>query len=339
MNYAAVNTKAVAVCAHYLKPQVPLKILEAGNYTDGLDIVAKDWDIELSEDAHLLEVNVKMEQKVFAALKSFEHYLQGPARTFYASMLERYTIQDIKRIFRAVYHDENIDIVRNSLLSFDPSLLPRDQALRPDDLFKILETTKYGRLLSSYKDVSRDRILFYIEMELDQSYYENLVREANHLSKKDRKAVLAMLNRHIDLLNIFYIYRAKKNYDILKPEMENFVIRGGNIPRPLIKQWVYSDNVEILVESVRHSSFSFLFQKKRDNHMTDVLASRDIWKMYTTYYQKETMSIGRIVALSILLEFAIRDVSTTLEGLRLGFGKDMIRNLLTIPEKEGEVWQ
>lgn len=73
--------------------------------------------------------------------------------------------------------------------------------------------------------------------------------------------------------------------------------------------------------------------------MTDVLASRDIWKMYTTYYQKETMSIGRIVALSILLEFAIRDVSTTLEGLRLGFGKDMIRNLLTIPEKEGEVWQ
>lgn len=69
MNYAAVNTKAVAVCAHYLKPQVPLKILEAGNYTDGLDIVAKDWDIELSEDAHLLEVNVKMEQKVFAALK------------------------------------------------------------------------------------------------------------------------------------------------------------------------------------------------------------------------------------------------------------------------------
>lgn len=339
MNYAAVNTKAVAVYAKYLKSEVPLKILAEGNYNDGLKIVSEEWDIDLSEDAHLLEVNVKMEQKVYEALKSFEHYLQGPARQFYASLLERYTTQDIKRIFRAVYHDENVDIVRNSLLSFDPSLLPRDQEVRPDDLFKILETTKYGRLLSSYKDVARDRILFYIEMELDQSYYENLVREAEHLPKKDRKAVLAMLNRHIDLLNIFYIYRAKKNYDIMKSEMENFVIRGGNIPRPLIKEWVYSDTVDGLVDSVRHSSFAFLFQKKRDNHVTDVLASRDISKMYTTYYQKESMSLGRIVALSLLLEFAIRDVSTTLEGLRLGFGKDMIRNLLTIPEKEGEVWQ
>ncbi|MDD7363442.1 MAG: V-type ATPase subunit [Peptoniphilus sp.] len=339
MNYAAVNTKAVAVYAKLLKPELPLQILAAGNYEDGIDIIRKEWGLSFSEDTHLLEVNVKMEEKVYNTLRSFDYFLQGSARYFFKLLEQHYEIQDIKRIFRAVYHGDNVDILRNSLLAFNPELLPKGQALTPEGLFKILESTPYGRMLSAYQDVSKDRISFYVEMELDRSYYENLAREAKNLGKKDRKVVLAMLNRHIDLLNIFYIYRAKKNYDIMKSEMENFVIRGGNIPKTLIDEWVYSDDVESLKNSVRHSSFAFLFQSERDSHMTDILASRDLSEMYRTYYKEERMSIGRIVALSILLRLEIRDVSTVLEGLRLGFGKDMIRELLTIPAKEGEVWQ
>ncbi len=339
MSYAAVNTKAVAVYARFLKPEVPLRILDAGNIKDGLAILESTWGLELSENPHLLEVNVKMAHKVYDTLNSFHYYLQGPARRFYNAILTRYEIQDLKRIFRAVYHDEDVNIVRNSVLALDPALFPKDQPLGPDELFKILDATPYGRILAPYKDVPRDRILFYIEMELDRSYYEHLIKEAKQLPKKDRASVTAMLNRRVDLLNIRYIYRGKKTYDILKSEMENFAIRGGNIPKKLLQTWIYADDVEALVRSVRASSFSFLFQEKRDNHMTDILATRDLALMYMKQYQQAGLSLGRIVALSILMEDAIKDVSTTLEGLRLGFGKDLIRSLLTIPMKEGEVWQ
>lgn len=339
MSYAAVNTKAVAVYARFLKPEVPLKILEAGNIKDGLAILESTWGLELTENPHLLEVNVKMEQKVYDTLNGFHYYLQGSARSFYNALLTRYEIQDLKRIFRAVYHDEDVGLVRKSLLALDPMLLPKDQTLGPDELFKVLEATPYGRMLSAYKGVSRDRILFYIEMELDRSYYERLIKEARELPKKDRKEIMAMLNRHVDLLNIRYIYRGKKTYDILKSEMENFVIHGGNIPPKLLKSWIYAEDVDALVRSVRNSSFSFLFQEKRNNQMADILATRDLAAVYEKHYQQAGLSLGRIVALSILLENAIKDVSTILEGLRLGFGKDLIRSLLTIPMKEGEVWQ
>lgn len=339
MSYAAVNTKAVTVYARYLKPEVPLRILEAGNVKDGLVILKDTWGLELSDDPHLLEINVKMAQKVYDTLIGFHYYLQGQDRIFFKALLDRYEMQDLKRIFRAVYHEENVDIVRNSLLALDPNFLPKDQTVGPDELFKALEGTPYGRILSAYKDVSRDRILFYIEMELDKSYYERLIKEANKLPKKYRKDIMAMLDRHVDLLNILYIYRGKKTYDIMKSEMENFAIRGGNIPRKLLDSWIYADDVDALVRSVRASSFSFLFETARENHMTDVMASRDLAAMYFKHYQQGGLSPARIVALSILLENAIKDVSTTLEGLRLGFGKELIRSLLTIPMKEGEVWQ
>ncbi len=340
MSYAAVNTKAVAVYARFLKPEVPLKILEAGNVKDGLAILEQSWGLEFSEDPHLLEVNVKMGKEFYDTLKSLHYYLQGQARSFFNALLDRYEIQDLKRIFRAVYHEENVDIVRNSLLALNPYFLPKNQTVDPEELFKALESTPYGRMLSAYKDVSRNRILFYIEMELDRNYYERLMKEAKALPKKDRTAIMAMLNRHVDLLNILYIYRGKKTYDIMKSEMENFAIHGGSISRKLLDSWIHADDVEALVRSVRSSSFSFLFkEEKRDNHMTDILAARDASAMYFKYYQQTGLRLSRIVALSILLENAIKDVSTTLEGLRLGFGKDLIRSLLTIPTKEGEVWQ
>lgn len=339
MSYAAVNTKAVTVYARYLKPEVPLRILEAGNVKDGLAILEHSWDLELSDDPHLLEINVKMAQKVYDTLIGFHYYLQGQDRIFFNALLDRYEMQDLKRIFRAVYHEEDVNIVRNSLLALDPEILPREETVGPDELFKALDATPYGRMLSAYEGVSRDRILFYIEMELDKSYYEDLMKEAQKLPKKYRKSVMAMLNRQVDLLNILYIYRGKKTYDIMKSEMENFAIRGGNIPRKLLDSWIYADDVEALVRSVRASSFAFLFEAARENHMTDVAASRDLAAMYLKQYQQGGPGPARIVALSILLENAIKDVSTTLEGLRLGFGKELIRSLLTIPMKEGEVWQ
>lgn len=339
MNYAAVNTKASAVYAKYLKPQLPLEILEAGNYREGIDLIEREWQIALPKDAPLLEVNIKMEEKVYEILQSFGHFLQGAPRYFFRSMEHRYEIQDIKRVFRAVYNEEDLELVRNTLLYLNPELFPRNEDLKIDDLFTIFEHTPYGRMLSAYRGEESDRMMFYIQMGLDQFYYENLAEEASHLEKKDRKAVMEVLGRHIDLLNIFYIYRAKKNYDLMDSELANFVIRGGNIPKALLREWIRSDGVESLKEAVRHSSFAFLFKKGRDNYLTDVLAARDLSKRYSMYYQKETGSIGRIVDLYLLLELEVHDVSTVLEGLRLGFRKDMIRDLLTIPAKEGELWQ
>ena len=136
MSYAAVNTKAVAVYARFLKPEVPLRILEAGNIKDGLAILESTWGLEFAEDPHLLEVNVKMSKKVYDTLNGFHYYLQGSARSFYNALLTRYEIQDLKRIFRAVYHDEDVGLVRKSLLALDPFILPKDQTVGPDELFK-----------------------------------------------------------------------------------------------------------------------------------------------------------------------------------------------------------
>ncbi|MDQ0508517.1 V-type ATP synthase subunit C [Aedoeadaptatus ivorii] len=339
MNYAAVNTKAVAVYARYLKAEIPLKLLEAGNLKDAVKILEESWGLSLGDSPDLLQINVEMEKKVYEALSNFVYYLQGESRKFYEALLLRYELRDLKRIFRAVYHHENIDMVRNSMLAFDASLLPADEEISGEHLFEILSHTQYGRMLSVYKDVPGDRILFYIEMELDRAYYENLLKEAEKLKGADKKVALALLNRHVDLLNILYIYRGKKTYDILSTEMANFVIRGGNIPRHKLQDWVYADDVAALVEAVGHSSFSFLFKKGREDHMTDIYSSRDLSEVYREHFLHAGQTIAKVLAISVLLEFAVRDVSTVLEGLRLGFGKQVIRNLLTIPVKEGEVWQ
>lgn len=344
MNYAAVNTKARAVYAKYIKQSPQLQLLGIDTSKAALAKLNELWklDIELpsgKETIDLYEVNKQMEHKVYEELKNFLYFFQGEERKFYSGLLERYKIRDIKRIFRTIVHGENRNLLRKSLVALNPTIIPEDGDWKAEKFIETLKGTDYARKLMVYTDIPDDRILFYIEMTLDKSYYENLIERAKKLSGSSSKLALSLIGHHIDLLNITYLYRGKKTYSILPQEMVNFLIDGGEkLSRQKLSILAYEDTKEFL-KIIADTKFSFLFPGGREAANMDIRMERDLYTKFLNAYQTSGFDIGKILSITLLMELQIRDVSTVLEGKRLGINSNIVRDLLTIPLKEGEVWQ
>lgn len=338
MHYSAVNTKVRSVYAKYLKDSPQIKLLDEKNLTDTVKAVENWWGIDLGGGFNLYEINRALELEIYKELKSFSYFLQGETKAFYNALMARYEIRDIKRALRVLVHGEDIVSMKKSLLSLPKSYLDStDGPVTVKNFLQKLESTDYGRQLITYVDQPMDRILFYTEMTLDRSYYENIMKHSLKLSRKDRDLCEQSIGHHIDLLNLMYIYRGKRSYKILPQEMMNFLIEGGqSLSMKALRQLTFEDSIEGLVKSIRETRFAPLFPETREMGLIDIKIEQEIYDINMNIYKKSNMDIGKLLALVVLLEYCIRDISAILEAKRLGFNKDRTRNLLSVRQKEGE---
>lgn len=344
MNYSAVNTKARAVYAKYIKGAPQLQLLGIDTAKNALAKLNELWELEVAlptgrEPIDLYEINRSMEHKIYDVLEGFLPYFQGYERKFYDGLLERYRIRDIKRIFRTIVHGEDRTALKNSLVALNPDIIPDDGDFKIEKFIEALKDTEYARKLVVYTDVPDDRILFYIEMTLDGSYYENLIEKAKHSNGKSRKIALSLIGHYIDLLNIIYLYRGKKTYSLLPQEMVNFLIDGGEKMSIKTLSGLAEENTESFLKIISSTAFGFLFPEGREALNIDIRMGRELYSIFIESFQKGGFDIGKILALTVLLELQIRDISTVLEAKRLGIHANKVRDLMTIPIKEGEVWQ
>ena len=104
-----------------------------------------------------------------------------------------------------------------------------------------------------YTDIPDDRILFYVEMTLDKSYYENLIERAKKLSGSSSKLALSLIGHHIDLLNITYLYRGKKDIFYFATRNGQLLIDGGEkLSRQTLSILAYEDIKRIFKKCSRY---------------------------------------------------------------------------------------
>lgn len=337
MNYSAVNTKLRGVYARYIKDYPQLRLLEKKDLEETVQAVETWWQVDFGEGFNLYNINRALEIKVFNILKSFSYYLDGEVKDFYEGLLARYEIRDIKRILRSLVHEEDIGALRETIISLPTRFLETSESqLTVENFLHSLARTDYGRKLITYVNEPKDRILFYVEMTLDRSYYENLIKLSARLSKKDRGICEKVIGGHIDLLNLMYIYRGKNTYKIIPQEMINFIISGGeSLSLNKLRDIIEDDSGDEFISNVSETKFASFFPGTRELGLVDIKIQQAIYKLNMKIFRESGMDIGKLLSLTILLEYCIRDVSTIIEAQRLGFGSDRTKSLLSAGQKEG----
>ena len=60
---------------------------------------------------------------------------------------------------------------------------------------------------------------------------------------------------------------------------------------------------------------------------------RDLYKKFLNAYQTSGFDIGKILSITLLMELQIRDISTVLEGKRLGINSNIVKGSFDNPVK------
>ncbi len=324
--YAAINTKAMAMEKKILTDNDYLKMIELPTVANVVDylktetyyqqLVSNDMGDDIGELEGLLK------KHLFSQYEKLFHYFTGDDKKFFKILFMRYEIENLKVFLRMIIRKESLQrisdhiIIPESYSSINYTLLNDARTL--DDIISGLEGTEYQKIIQMFKDEEEDKLMFYMEMNLDRLYFKKLYSQAKRLDGENSRAIGEVIGRNIDMLNIQWIYRGRRFYKISQEELVNYSLQGGKYFKyDQLKAMCYKEKLSEIETIVRTSPYGSIFEDVPDFEIfLERSMERYIYKYFNQLRLSYPMTMVEPMVYMHRLEYEIRDLITILEMKR-----------------------
>ncbi|WP_138159561.1 V-type ATPase subunit [Peptoniphilus catoniae] len=315
--FDAIDAKLSAMNAKLLKDEDFIELAHKDNLQEILNYLKdKDYYKELNSFDSIYEAEEKLNLSRISKIKKLIHYLSGPYKDFAKALLREFEIRDLKKIIRTIYLNEDIKDLKNRLLILEPGDLSELKGGSLESFVNSLNDSLYYKTLNPYKDIKEDVVLFYMEMNLDRLFYSELYNISKDFSKRDRENFSLIYGQRIDLLNIRWIYRGLKYYDLYREELINFSMLGGYYYNyDDLRELCYKETTEDFINEVKKSPYGFLFEGDKVDIYMDRRAGRYLYYLAKSNFTKKEGFI-KFMTFVFLLEYEVKDIEAIMESIR-----------------------
>lgn len=296
------------------------------------EIIAFLNDKEIIKDVNpksqSFEVERELRIRILDLIKRLSYFYSGVYQSFVNFVLEEYKINDIKIILRSLKMGNLDSSIYDRLVVISEKNFPNLEGLDSIPKFVNYLDGEYQRVLKAYANDRTESTLFYMEMSLDKLYYEKIAELAEKFSKADRSSTFEILGSKIDLLNLNWIYRGVKYYDILPEEILNFSINDGlylNFSELQNLAYCSGDDFKKLIKK---SKYSFIFENTENDTYIDKKAGSYLYKLAKDTLHKSKFDFSKFIAFKYLLNFQVNDLTTIMESIQFNLNSDEILKYL-----------
>jgi len=161
-------------------------------------------------------------------------------------------------------------------------------------------------------------------MKMYVALYKVLLEKSENLKTEDKKAIKELLGLRIDLLNIQWIYRAKKYYDISPEEILIYSLEGGNsIGFNRLKKLCYANQEEFKKLTNDYLRYD-IYKDVNDADINVVINSYMLSYLKKNSYNNRGMALSFIYLLSIITN----DLTSIIEGIKYKVPKEKLKGYL-----------
>lgn len=336
MAYEAVNTKIVTKKGNILDENKLEKILECNTVEQVTEFLKNRYDLKKiiddtkSHDLHRDELETLLNRYEVMEIESILHYFSGPYKEFLQVLLMEFEISDLALILRKIATGEELNgIEKRFIHSENYSSLPYNKLMASKSVLQFIENLKntpYYHFLKTVTDSDVVKREFHIEMKLQLLLYKSLLNKSEKLSALDKKVAQEIIGLKIDFLNVQWIYRAKKYYNISPEQMLIYSIQGGEkLNFGKLKKLCYSKSVDEIKqlsnEYLRYSIFT-------TNNETDIERNIDSYMYSYVQNRKYQGTIGSVLSYIFMLGIVINNFITVTEGIRYKLPKEDLKKYL-----------
>ncbi len=325
--YSGIVTKIRAMEARLLKleqfeeiaglhsvPEVFTYLKENSSYADVLEAI-DETRLHRGDIEKILIQSLYLDyQKIFA-------FCNLEQRKFLKVYMKRYEIDLINYCFRIVinHYDQPFDLDykkpffdKYSNISIEKLITSKTT----DELVENLKGTEYHSPLKKLKD-SHPVTLFDYDLTLDLYYFSSIWKSRKKMLKKKELEIFTRdCGSEIDLLNLQWIYRAKKYYDMAPADIYSLLIPiHYKISTTLIKELVESSNIEDFYLSMQKTSYSRHYDFEQ-NLTIEQMYTNCLHHLYTIDRRRNPYSIATINTYLFLKEEELRKLTTAIECIR-----------------------
>lgn len=325
--YSGIVTKIRAMEARLLKPEqfeeiaglhsVPevfSYLRENSSYADVLNAIDETRIHRGDIEKVLIQSLYQDYQKIFT-------FCSLEQRRFLKLFIKRYEIDLINYCFRIVInrYAQPFDLNYKKPFFDKYSSISIDKLISSkttDELVESLKDTEYYLPLKKLRD-SQPVTLFDYDLTLDLYYFSTVWKNRKKiLKKKELETFTRDCGSEIDLLNLQWIYRAKKYYDMEPADIYSLLIPiHYKISMSLIKELVESSNIEEFYLVMQKTSYSRHYDFEQ-NLTIEQMYANCLYHLYTVDRRRNPYSIATINTYLFLKEEELRKLTTAIECIR-----------------------
>ena len=337
--HAAVTAKVRAMEGSFLTAEDYINLLRMKSVTDCAQYLKDNTSysrVLANADVHTIHrgaLEGLIKENIIRSIDRIIHYYSSSYRDFIRTFYAKYEIEDLKDLAREVYNQKEIKNYADNVFigkysKVEPQKVFDAKSVR--DIILALGDTAFEKYLCPLLDDDRGENLFRFEMVLDMAYYSILQQEWVRLSAADKRTIQHVFGIIGDVLNIQWIYRGKKFYELRPEILLNYTIKlSYKLCFKDIKELCYRENIPSFLEKARETHYGFLF---KNDETTDIFMDR---RMYRYLYYKlrsidknTNTNIINAVAYILLLEFEVRDIISIIEIIRYQVAEDQGKKYL-----------
>jgi V/A-type H+-transporting ATPase subunit C len=264
----------------------------------------------------------------FAKLYRFSNLNQ---RKFLDLYFMHFEIDILKKCFRNAMGNNHLDIDLSVFEDFFKyhsklDLMKLSSSGNLSDFVSNLEGSVYHDLLSGLAD-AREPTLFDYEIHLDLLYFKTIWKVMGKHLKKEEKALLSQcFGSKLDLLNIQWIYRSKKYYNLQSADIYSLLIPTNyHLNKEQITKMAEAGTMEEFYAALKTTFYG----RKADIETFDVpdlerLTTEVLDKIYRSTSQQNPYSIATLNSYLYFKEEEIQKVITLIESIRYRLNPDEI---------------
>lgn len=336
IRYSGIVTKIHAMKAGLLKQEDYEKMASLGTVTDVVSYLKtkkayagllNQMDDSLYHRGNLEKVLVQSLYEDYTRLYRFASQRQ---KSFLKLFMKRYEVALINHCLRTVFnhYEVTFDLDYKRPFFDKYSDIRIDRLITSRNIFDLVENlkgTEYYKPLSQIRDSGADTLFDY-DLALNLYYFSAMWKQRKEiLSKKDLLVFTNNLGTEIDLLNLQWIYRAKKYYHLQPAQIYAMLIP--------IQYRLSAGQIKALAEAPGTEEFfhvlntSTSYGKKHhfdEDHQVETMVGKWLTKLFVTASKKRPYSLAVLHTYLFLKEKEIDKITTMMECIRYGLAEQEV---------------
>lgn len=337
LSYSGITTKVRAMESHFItdagyREMASLEsVSDAVGYLNRIPSYAAIFEPIEAEHLHRGMIEQRLTLSLYDDFAKLYRFSSISQRKFLDLYFMHYEITILKKCLRNALDQQNFDFDLSVFQDFfdkhsklDIIKLSSCQSLQ--ELIQELEGSPYSQLLSHLSD-NGEPTLFDYEMNLDLMYFKAVWKlKSKMLTRNEVKILSQCFGSKLDMLNIQWIYRSKKYYNIPPADIYALLIpvhyrlKTGDITR-----MAEAGNLEEFYSALQDTFYGSL-------ELTDLNEKPDLEGLYEKVLnrihritsQKDPYSMAALNSYLYFKELEIQKLITVIESIRYGIRADVI---------------
>lgn len=253
----------------------------------------------------------------YAKIYRFASIEQRKELNIYFSYFE---IKLLKTCLQCVFHKESPIVIPHNKTFIGNHSNIKVEALAEsksmDEFIANLKNTEYYSLFLKLQTTNH-HTLFDYQMQLDIYYFQKVWKQIKkHVKGSDSKILNNILGKEIDLLNLLWIYRSKKYYNISASNIYSYIIPVSHrLSKSDLNRLVEANSTEELIKVFESTFYHKAYQDLEDISFEE-LYFKILKKVYKANKMKYPSSIAPIIYYLFLKTRELDRLTSVLECIR-----------------------